>query len=315
MTHKNRWLIQTPITPEARAALSAYPPIIQQVLFNRGLASSEEAEAFLDARTDFDTDPFQMKGMRIAVDRIRAALRDSQPIAIYGDYDVDGVTATALLVQVLRALGGNVIPYIPNRFEEGYGLNNEALTTLAGEGIQLVISVDCGVRSPDEASHARDLGLDLIISDHHEPSGELPDALAVLNPKQAGDAYPEKYLAGVGIAYKIAEALLTEDGALTIEHGLLLDDCLDLVALGTVADLAPLTGENRALVRRGLDRMRETTRQGLFSLAGVAGSDLKKVSAQTIGFSLGPQAECLGQAGIRAGLLRPAHRHGCDQSR
>ena len=295
MPHKNRWLTQTPITPEARAALSNYPPIIQQILFNRGLASSEQAEAFLDASTNFDTDPFQMKGMRIAVDRIRAALRESQPIAIYGDYDVDGVTATALLVQVLGALGGNVRAYIPNRFDEGYGLNNEALTTLATDGTKLVITVDCGVRSPDEASHARTLGLDLIISDHHEPSGTLPDALAVLNPKQEGDAYPEKYLAGVGIAYKIAEALLTGDGGLTIEHGLLLDDCLDLVALGTVADLAPLTGENRALVRRGLDRMRATTRQGLFSLAGVSGSDLKKVSAQTIGFSLGPRLNASGR--------------------
>ncbi len=162
--------------------------------------------------------------------------------------------------------------------------------------------MDCGVRSPDEARHARGLGLDLIISDHHEPSGSLPDALAVLNPKQEGDEYPEKYLAGVGIAYKIAEALLLDQAGgpgnhdpFSINDPPVLDDYLDLVALGTVADLAPLTGENRSLVRRGLDSMRETTRQGLFSLANVAGADLKKVNAQTIGFTLGPRLNASGR--------------------
>ena len=291
MTHKNRWLLQTRITPEADAALAAYPLIIRQILFNRGIATAAEAEAFLSAAPNYDTDPFQMKDMRVAVDRIRAALANREPIAIYGDYDVDGVTATALLVQALRALSANVREYIPNRFDEGYGLNNEALTALANDGVKLVITVDCGVRSPDEARHARDLGLDLIISDHHEPSGSLPDALAVLNPKQDGDLYPEKYLAGVGIAYKIAEALLRD----LQPSNLQLENYLDLVALGTVADLAPLTGENRTLVRKGLAQMRETTRQGLFSLANVAGADLKKANAQTIGFTLGPRLNASGR--------------------
>jgi single-stranded-DNA-specific exonuclease len=292
MTHKNRWLLQTPITPEADAALAAHPPLLRQILFNRGIATTTEAEAFLRAETNFDTDPFQMKGMRVATDRIQTALANREPIAIYGDYDVDGVTATALLVQALRALGGDAREYIPNRFEEGYGLNNDALTTLANDGVKLVITVDCGVRSPDEARHARDLGLDLIITDHHEPSGSLPEALAVLNPKQDGDEYPEKYLAGVGIAYKIAEALFILHPA---KRSFILASFLDLVALGTVADLAPLTGENRALVRKGLQQMRETTRQGLFSLANVAGADLKKANAQTIGFTLGPRLNASGR--------------------
>ncbi len=208
MTHKNRWLLQTRITPEADAALDAHPPILRQILFNRGIASNTQAEAFLRAEPNFSADPFQMKDMRVAVERIQAALANREPIAVYGDYDVDGVTATALLVQCLRALGGDVHEYIPNRFEEGYGLNNDALDKLHADGIRLVVSVDCGIRSPEEARHARDLGLDLVISDHHEPSGGLPDALAVLNPKQDGDAYPEKYLAGVGIAYKIAESFV-----------------------------------------------------------------------------------------------------------
>ncbi len=184
--------------------------------------------------------------------------------------------------------------YIPNRFDEGYGLNNDALTALANDGVRLVITVDCGVRSPDEARHARDLGLDLIISDHHEPSGGLPDALAVLNPKQDGDEYPEKYLAGVGIAYKIAEALLLDDGPLTVNRPQL-NDYLDLVALGTVADLAPLTGENRVLVRKGLEQMRQTSRQGLFSLANVSGTDIRKANATTIGFTLGPRLNASGR--------------------
>lgn len=300
MPHKNRWIVQPRLTPEANAALASYSPILRQILFNRGIASPDEAEAFLRAEPNFDTNPFQMKGMRAAVDRIHAALVHGERIAVYGDYDVDGVTATALLVQVLRALGGNVQEYIPNRFDEGYGLNNEALTALASEGVKLVITVDCGIRSPEEARHARDLGLDLLISDHHEPSGLLPDALAVINPKQEGDTYPEKYLAGVGIAYKIVEALLLDD-ALTIghppptAHRPQLNDYLDLVALGTVADLAPLTGENRALVRKGLEQMRQTTRQGLFSLANIAGADLRKANVTTIGFTLGPRLNASGR--------------------
>lgn len=291
MTHKNRWLLQTRITPEADAALASYPPILRQILFNRGIANSDEAEAFLSAQPNYNTDPFLMKGMRAAVDRIQAALANGEPIAVYGDYDVDGVTATALLVQFLHALGGNVSEYIPNRFEEGYGLNNDALDKLHADGIRLVISVDCGVRSPDEARHARDLGLDLIISDHHEPSGDLPDALALLNPKQDGDEYPEKYLAGVGIAYKIAEALNVERSTSNVQ----LEHYLDLVALGTVADLAPLTGENRALVRKGLEQMRQTSRQGLFSLANVSGTDIRKANATTIGFTLGPRLNASGR--------------------
>jgi single-stranded-DNA-specific exonuclease len=301
MTHKNRWLLQSRITPEADAALASYPPILRQILFNRGIANSDDADAFLSAQPNYDTNPFQMKGMRAAVERIQIALANREPIAVYGDYDVDGVTATALLVQFLHALGGDAREYIPNRFDEGYGLNNDALTALASDGVRLVITVDCGVRSPDEARHARDLGLDLIISDHHEPSGDLPDALAVLNPKQEGDEYPEKYLAGVGIAYKIAEALLLDDGTLTVDrppstvHRPRLNDYLDLVALGTVADLAPLTGENRALVRKGLEQMRQTSRQGLFSLANIAGTDLRKANATTIGFTLGPRLNASGR--------------------
>jgi len=293
MPHTKHWNIPPLISPEADSALSKFPPILRQILFNRGFPTDAEARAYLNAKPDFDTDPFQMTGMRKAVDRIQAAIQNNEPIAIYGDYDVDGVTSTALLVETLTAFNAIVRGYIPNRFEEGYGLNNEAMDKLKADGVQLVITVDCGIRSPNEAFHARDLGLDLIISDHHHPAeGDLPPALAVINPKQHGDAYPDKDLAGVGIAYKIAEALLSlpmKPSAFS------LDSLLDLVALGTVADLAPLMGENRILVRRGLRQMKQTTRQGLFSLAAVSDIKLAKVNAGNIGFSLGPRLNAAGR--------------------
>ena len=302
MTQNKRWIVPPLITPEADSALSAFPPLLRQILFNRGYATDAEARAYLNAKPDFNTDPFQMAGMRAAVDRIHLAIQNHEPIAIYGDYDVDGVTATALLVQTLQFLNADVRGYIPNRFEEGYGLNNNALDELKADGVKLVITVDCGIRSPNEALHAQTIGLDLIISDHHHPAeGDLPPAFAVINPKQHGDVYQDKDLAGVGIAYKIAEALVgngqqtTDNGQPSTVNSQLLYSLLDLVALGTVADLAPLVGENRILVRKGLRQMKQTTRQGLFSLAAVADVKLDKVNAGNIGFSLGPRLNAAGR--------------------
>ena len=291
--HTKRWVIAPSITSQADEALSKFPPILKQIVFNRGLGTDAEARAFLKAEPNSNTDPFQLIGMGATVDRIRYALDHSEQIAIYGDYDVDGVTATALLVHALQALGGDVRGYIPNRFDEGYGLNIEALDSLKAEGIKLVITVDCGIRSPNEALHAQTIGLDLVISDHHHPDGEnLPPAFSVINPKQHGDPYPDKDLAGVGLAYKIAEALFSIQPSV---NGFQLNDLLDLVALGTVADLAPLVGENRVLVRRGLRQIHATKRQGLFSLAGVAEMKIDKVTAGNIGFILGPRLNASGR--------------------
>src|SRR5512142_1593265 len=170
MANSKRWIIKPRITPEAELDLEKFPPILRQLLYNRDYKTDAQARAFLKAETDFVPDPFQLTGMGQATDRLCFALERGEPIAIYGDYDVDGVTATALLVQTLRAFGGNVEGYIPNRFDEGYGLNNDALDSLKAKGVRLVITVDCGIRSPDEAGHARDIGLDLIISDHHHPA-------------------------------------------------------------------------------------------------------------------------------------------------
>jgi len=305
MPHTKRWLVQPTLTPQADQNLVNFPPILRQILFNRGYATDAEARAFLKAEPNFDPNPFQLTGMDAAVERIRLAIEHHEPIAIYGDYDVDGVTSTALLVQALQALGADVRGYIPNRFDEGYGLNKDALDHLKADGVKLVITVDCGIRSPDEALHARTIGLDLVISDHHHPAeGDLPPALAVINPKQHGDIYPDKDLAGVGIAYKIAEALFSDRGRQTTDRGSssglgpssdFLSSLLDLVALGTVADLAPLVGENRVLVRKGLKQIRETKRQGLFSLANVAEVSLQKITSGNIGFMLGPRLNASGR--------------------
>jgi single-stranded-DNA-specific exonuclease len=284
------WRIESPLTPTADLELQDYPPIIRQVLFNRGYATRESAGHFMRADPTSNTSPWQLTGIRETVDRVQDALMHNEPIVIYGDYDVDGVTATALLVQTLRALGGNVHEYIPNRFDEGYGINNEALKTLYDNGIRLVISVDCGIRSPGEAAYAHELGLDLIITDHHQPAQGLPEAFAIINPKQPEDLYPDKELAGVGVAYKLAEALLE-----TLQSDFDKSQLLDLVALGTVADLAPLTGENRFLVRQGLICIQTTKRQGLFSLANVADMNIAATSATNIGFVLGPRLNAAGR--------------------
>ncbi len=225
--------------------------------------------------------------MAEAVERIQFAIRKLESIAIYGDYDADGVTATALLVSALQRAGADVSGYIPNRFDEGYGLNVEALRSLQEQGKQLVITVDCGMRSIEEAAYAQQIGLDLIITDHHHPSDEIPPALAIINAKQPGDTYPDKNLAGVGLAYKLATAIY-EDPSLTAEH-------LDLVALGTVADLAPLVGENRALVRAGLEQIRRPHRQGLLALIGAAGLRPDRISAGDIGYTLGPRLNAAGR--------------------
>jgi len=288
---EKRWEIAHPITPEAERALQAYPPVMRKILFNRGYGDAEAARRYLEG-TPPDSDTSAMLGMDKAVERLRDAIREGEPIAIYGDYDTDGVTATALLVQTIQAYGGNVRGYIPHRVEEGYGLNNDALTNLKQEGIRLVVTVDCGIRSLEEATHARKNGLDLIITDHHHPATDLPSALAIINPKQPGDPYPDKDLAGVGLAYKLAYAL---SATMPTRNGFTPETMLDLVALGTVADLAPLSGENRALVRAGLRYIRRPHRQGLMSLIGVSGLKPERITATDIGFALGPRLNAAGR--------------------
>jgi len=294
---KKRWQIAPLLPPEVKERLESYPEPIRQILYNRGHSSPESAEQFLNAKLPSGTDPFKLIGVNEAVTRIGKAICDGEPIAIYGDYDADGVTATALLVQAIDRLGGKVQGYIPNRFDEGYGLNNDALASLKDKGIKLVVTVDCGIRSLEEARFARKVNLDLIITDHHHPAEELPDTLAIINPKQDGDPYPEKDLAGVGLAYKLLQALITylQQNNFPVPPGFSANEFVDLVALGTVADLAPLVGENRYLVRQGLKSIRLTERQGIHSLVSIAGINPRQISAGDIGFVLGPRLNAAGR--------------------
>jgi single-stranded-DNA-specific exonuclease len=273
------------------------PRSVAQILFNRGLADVERAKRFLDRQWDCD-DPFRMKGMNEAVTRLRQAIRGADPIAVYGDFDADGVTSTVVLVETLRALGADVCPYIPHRVDEGYGLRVEALDELADQGVRLVITVDCGIRAVPEIAYAKGRGLETIVTDHHSVGSSLPPALSIINPKQADCHYPFDELAGVGIAFKLAQALLRANKQVPIaqpDENLVEDDLLDLVALGTVADLAPLREENRALVQRGLDKINESQRPGLTSLIQCSGLQLGRVDAAAIGFALGPRINAAGR--------------------
>ena len=288
------WQVQH-LPPDIDSQLSRFPPVLRPILYRRGFENYDDAIRFLRAEPPEGTSAWNLYGMEAAVDRICHAIQRGEQIVVYGDYDADGVTATALLTRALRSLGASVRHYIPNRFDEGYGLNNEALDQLAEEGVSLVITVDCGIRSVEEVDHARRLGLDLIISDHHQPGSNLPEALAVINPKQPACTYIEKNLAGVGLAYKIAAALIERLRPRLNGSSALASEYLDLVAIGTVADLAPLTGENRALVRKGLEHLKQPQHQGLLSLMHTAGIKPDRISSEHIGFGLGPRLNAAGR--------------------
>jgi single-stranded-DNA-specific exonuclease len=288
-----RWQIATPVSAQHLARLPDLPPLVVQLLHNRQIDDAGEVNGFLTGYVAM-ADPFQLKGMAEAVSRLRWAIRREERIAVYGDFDTDGVTATALLVQALSALGAQVEPYIPHRVDEGYGLNLGALRRLWKEGTRVVVTVDCGIRSRYEVERAS-RGLDLIITDHHSVGEKLPPAVAIINPKQAGCRYPFKEFAGVGLAFKLAQALCRAQTQMDRPPDLVEESLLDLVALGTVADLASLLGENRSLVRRGLAALNEPSRAGVEALMADAGLRRGEVDATAIGFRLGPRLNAAGR--------------------
>jgi single-stranded-DNA-specific exonuclease len=295
ITHSHRWQVAPAVPSTLQQQLTSLHPVMRQVLYNRGLTKPAQIQAFLEGRYLERDDPFLLKDMDKAVGRIQKAIRNDEMIIVYGDFDADGVTACVLLVEALRGLGlsrQQVQPYIPDRVDEGYGLNKEALTKLKENGAGLVISVDCGIRSVKEAEHVQEIGLDMIITDHHSLGPELPPAAAVINPKRPDSDYPEKMLAGVGIAFKVAQALRA---AMPDRVNFEEEQILDLVALGTVADLAPLLGENRRLVIRGLEALNEARRPGLAALATVSGLKAGSLTAESIGFGLGPRLNAAGR--------------------
>ncbi len=289
-----KWVVAPPPPLSLLSSLPRIPPLVVNILYNRGARTPSQIEAFLKGGEE-PFNPFKMKDVDKAVTRIRKALRAREPIAIYGDFDVDGVAATAILLETLKALGGNVIPYIPDRLYEGYGLNKPALRALARKGIRLVITADCGIRSVEEARYARQLGLDLIVTDHHSIGPEIPPALAVINPKRADCPYPFKELSGAGVAFKLSQALLLANRQVPIWPIEREPEFYDLVALGTVADVVPLIGENRTLAVRGLQSLNFTERPGLRALMEVARIRPGEVDSYAISFILGPRLNAPGR--------------------
>ena len=293
---KAEWIIAPPAPPEFLAALNDLHPLTAQTLYARGYTDPVDARAFLTGEYP-KPDPMDMADMAKAVERILDAIAQGEQIAIYGDYDCDGVTSCALMKRTLDALNTQARVYIPDRFEEGYGLNSVALDTLKGQGVSLIITVDCGARAFKEAEHARAIGLDLVVTDHHDLEDErIPDALAVIDPKRADCGYGFKHLAGVGVALRLAQALLSEAGRRGMpRNGLSVSTLLDYVAIGTVADVVRLTGENRRLVGAGLQKINYAPRVGIAALMQAAGLRKGAVTAGQIGFAIGPRLNAAGR--------------------
>lgn len=284
-----KWIVPEPMPEAARAAFGDIPRPVAQAFYTRGYTDKTAAEQFLNSDSSVFRDPFVLVGMHKAAERVLAAVSASEPIVVYGDYDADGVTATALMTLVLRSVGARVSHYIPNRFDEGYGLNLDAVETISQSGARVMITVDCGVRSVQEVARAAGLGMDVVVTDHHHPGSELPPALAIVNPNQTGDFYPFGGLSGVGLAYKLAKALESRLPAIDA------DRYLDLVAVGTVADVSPLVDENRWLVARGIDRLRRAPRPGLGALIRAASLNRDRLMAGNIAFGLGPRINAAGR--------------------
>ena len=305
------WKVWDTIPEAVSQQLAKFRPLTRQMLYRRGLAEPEQARQFLQAEYEGQTSPFLFQDMATAVARIWQAVEAGEKITVYGDYDADAVTASAVLLRTLRYLGAEAGSYIPDRFTEGYGVNLQAIEKLAQAGTRLVITVDCGTNSCDAADLCKQLGMDFIITDHHEIIGDKPSALALINPKNSDDQYPYRELTGVGVAFRLAQALVSHDKAKNSakeyvpgwEKWL-----LDLVAIGTVADCHSLLGENRVLVKYGLKVLAKTRWPGLRALSAAAGLDFaqKAPDTYTLGFVLAPRLNAAGRlehAGVALNLL------------
>ena len=268
---------------------SGYAPLAAMVLASRGIGDDRQARAYLDCNAPL-LDPFLMTDMDKAAGRVGLAMSRGEKIAVFGDYDVDGITATCLLTDFLRRHGADVVSYIPGRLEEGYGLNPIAIHQLHAEGVKLIVTVDCGITAVSEAELCKQLGIDLVITDHHECKQTLPAAIAVVDPHRCDGGYPHKNLSGVGMAFKLASALCGSQETVLEEYA-------DMVCLGTVADVMPLQGENRVFVARGLESLAHTKRPGIAALMAECGCAPETVSASSIGFMLAPRINAAGRMG------------------
>jgi len=286
----SRWNLLPPVPDKNLVNASGFPPLIVQLLYNRGLSEPQQLKSFITADKSLSSDPFLLSDMHQAVARIYQALLSGEKIAVYGDYDADGITATALLVQGLSTLGSKATPYIPHRLTEGYGLKKAALENLHQQGISLVITVDCGITSLPEVEKAKRMGLDVIITDHHTPLSEMPAAVAVVDPKLPDSAYPFSELAGVGVALKLLQALFQSLGKEKY-----LEKLMDLAALGTIADVSPLIGENRYLVKEGLKLMNSAPRLGVKEIITQTGLDTGSLDAESVSWVIAPRLNAAGR--------------------
>ncbi|WP_456278157.1 single-stranded-DNA-specific exonuclease RecJ [Bacillus sp. AK128] len=261
--------------------------IVANLLVSRGITTASEAEQFLNIEQSTFHDPFLLKGMDQTIERIQTAIEKAEKILVFGDYDADGVSSTTVMLRALRAKGADVEFYIPNRFREGYGPNRNAFQWAYQEGYRLIITVDTGISALDEARYAKELGIDLIITDHHEPGPELPVAFSIIHPRLPGSEYPCGELAGVGVALKVAHALLGECPT----------DYVGIAAIGTIADLVPLHDENRLIAVKGIKALRNTKNPGVHALLSVCNVNQKEITEETIGFSIGPRINAAGRLG------------------
>src|SRR6516225_5559796 len=284
----------TPVDDQAATALASAIGIdlpVARLLCQRGISDPEAATRFLNPCLDHLHDPMRLADMDVAVTRILAAIAGRERVAIHGDYDVDGVTSTVILRRALELLGADVVHFIPERLKDGYGLQAEAIERLKADGVRLVISVDCGIRGVQAAKRARELGVDLIITDYHEPEASLPPALAVINPKRTDCSYPDKYLAGVGVALKVVQALCRK-----ADRERLMPGFVKVAAIGTLADVVPLVGENRVIAKIGLDMLsRGPHKVGLRSLLDICGLTGKTIDSYHIAFMLAPRVNAAGR--------------------
>jgi single-stranded-DNA-specific exonuclease len=274
------------------------PPIMAKILATRGLVNSEAVSAFLNPQLSDLHDPSTLPDIAKAAERVRQAAMSNQKVVIYGDYDVDGVSGSSVLVQFLKLLNMDVSYYIPHRIDEGYGLNVNAIRRFKSEGIQLVITVDCGINAVEEVREAANAGIDVIITDHHEPGIDIPDAYAVVNPKMPRSQYPFKHLSGAGVAFKLAWAIaqtLSPGRRVSPEFREFLMDALGLAALGTIADVVPLTGENRVLAKFGLEALAVSRSPGVRALIESSGLDGQRLASHHVSFRLAPRLNAAGR--------------------